>query len=49
MYVIGHTVDTIEDTLMIFAKTIDVHIQVSLVFLCNGCRALMGTDDNMIE
>ena len=49
VYMVGHTIDAVKYALVVFAKTIDIHIEVALVCLGNRCCALMSTEDNVVD
>ena len=49
MYMVGHAIDAVKDTLMVFAKAVDIHIEVALVGLGDRSRALMSAEDDVVD
>lgn len=49
VYMVGHTANAIEQTLVVLAEAEDVHVEVALVGLRNGSRTLMGAEDDVVD
>ena len=49
VYMVGHAIDAVKDALMVFAKAVDIHIEVALVGLGDRSRALIGAEDNVVD
>ena len=49
MNMIRHTIDTIQYTLMVLTKTIDVHIEVSLVGFVNSGDVVVRAKDYVVN
>ena len=48
VYVVGHSVDAIEHTLVVFAETVDVHVEFAFVFLNNDGGIAVGAEDDVV-
>ena len=46
VYMVGHAIDAVKDTLMVFAKAVDIHIEVALG---DRSRALMSAEDDVVD
>ena len=42
-------IDAVKDALMVFAKAVDIHIEVALVGLGDRSRALISAEDNVVD
>ena len=49
VYMVGHAIDAVKDALMVFAKAVDIHIEVALVGLGDRSRALMSAEDDVVD
>ena len=49
VYMVGHAIDAVKDALMVFAKAVDIHIEVALVGLGDRSRALISAEDNVVD
>ena len=46
---VGHTIDAIEDALVVLAETIDVHKEVTFVFLIDDTCVVVRTEYDVNE
>ena len=49
VYVVWHAIDAIKNALMIFAEAINVHVEVTLMRLCNRCCTLVSTENYVVD
>ena len=49
MYMVWHAIDTIDHAIVVLAKTENVHVEIALMGLDNGRRALAGAQHNVID